>query len=180
MRNIGLKKRLRRELRKDTGKIDWEKARLRPYEKFTHSEMIIHSVDDSSYPDHDSSEVGISSWFKLELWDFYFNGLEFVVGIDGGIVDKQGNWAIAPHGKRWDAQTYREIKLFRLARIPFENIVEVDIDGDEYYPQPHLYCRYANGGEPYEGFRYVMAHDDYPWPMDPERQFKFVTIASPP
>ena len=30
------------------------------------------------------------------------------------------------------------------------NIVECDEEGDEYYPGPHLYCKYAENGEPYE------------------------------
>lgn len=171
IRNIALKKRLRRELRKDNGKIDWESARRRPYEKFQHRKMIIHSVDDTSYPDHDPHETGISGWFRLELWDFYFNGLEFVIGIDGAVADEDGSWAILPYGAPFDASVYEQVKLFRLARIPFASIVECDLDGDEYYPEPHLYCRFEHGGAPYEGFRFVRADGDYPWAMDEERQF---------
>ena len=63
--------------------------------------------------------------------------------------------------------------MFQLARIPYRNIVDVDMIGDEYYPQPHIYCRFADGGAPYEGFRYVLINDEFPWPMDPALQFKF-------
>src|SRR5205823_5074030 len=146
VRNVGLKKQLHRELLKDWGKIDREKARLRPYAKFLHTEFIIHSVDDNSYPNVDVSHGGISGWFKLEVWDFRFDGLEFVLGIDRGIVDEDGNWAVIHHGDRIDEKAYREIKMFHLARIPYENIVDLDLEGDEYYPQPHIYCRFANGG----------------------------------
>lgn len=173
IRNIALKKRLRRELRKDNTDVNWEAARGRPPEKFQHSKMIIHSVDDTSYPNHDARETGISGWFRLELWDFYFNGLEFVIGIDAAIVDKSGNWAVLPYGASFDERAFASVNVFRLARIPFGSIVECDLDGDEYYSEPHLYCRFEHGGAPYEGFRFVRADGEYPWPMDEERKFTY-------
>lgn len=172
VRNIALKKRLHRELLRDPKLVDWEKARRHPRDKFAISEVIVHSVDDTTYPNVDSRETGISGWFKLELWDFYFNGLEFGIRIDHGVIDDEGNWSAIEYGQQFDKGKYREIKMFRLARIPYSNIVEVDVEGDEYYPQPHLYCRFANGGEPYEGFRRVLIDPDYPWPMDPAKEFR--------
>jgi hypothetical protein len=38
--------------------------------KFSHSEVIIHRIGDTSYPDIEESE-GISGWFLLEVLDFY-------------------------------------------------------------------------------------------------------------
>lgn len=172
VRNIALKKRLHRELLKEHKLVDWEKARKHPPDRFAVPEVIVHSVDDAIYPNVDTRETGISGWFKLELWDFYFNGLEFVIWIDPGVIDDDGNWAVIKYEQPFDATKYREIKMYHLARIPYSNIVEVDVEGDEYYPQPHIYCRFANGGEPYEGFRRVLINTDYPSPMDPEQEFK--------
>jgi hypothetical protein len=173
VRNIALKKRLRRELRKDTREMDPEAVRRNPPEKFSHGEFIVHSVDDTSYPNVDTTKrTGISGWFKLEVWDFYYNGLEFVVGIDEGLADDAGRWCILKPGSPPPTDsTYKPIRMFRLAQIPYANIVEVDLDGDEIYPQPHLYCRFANGGQPYEGFGRVLI-GDYPWPLDPEKEFR--------
>lgn len=172
-RNMALKRKLRKELLKGPKDVDWDKARTHPPDKFHICEAIIHSIDDTMYPDTDAKSTGISGWFKLELWDFYHNGLEFVIGIDCGIVDENGRWAIIQYDQPYDEKKFTKIKMFRVARIPFRNIVEVDTIGDEYYSQPHIYCRFADGGAPYEGFRYVLVGDRYPWPMKPELQFEY-------
>jgi hypothetical protein len=172
-RSIAMKRKLRAELLKPPTEVDWDEVRNhRPYEKFAHSAAIIHSIDDTSYPDSQNEGTGISGWFKLEMWDFYHNGLEFIVWLDAGIVDSEDHWAILEHGHRYDQEKYTPIKIFRLARIPFRNIVEIDVIGDEYYSQPHLFCRFADGGAPYEGFRHVLANDGYPYPMEPTLRFQ--------
>ena len=127
-------------------------------------------IDDTTYPDVDVKSTGISGWFKLEIWDFYHNGIEFVVRVEYAVVDKDRCWALIEHDQKYDENIYRKIKLFRLLRIPFRNIVDFDTIGDEYYPHPHIYCRFADGGEPYEGSRYVII-GDYPRPMDPDLRF---------
>jgi hypothetical protein len=170
-RNIYLKKRLRKELLRDSKDIDWDKARINPYHKFKSSEIIIHSVDDTTYPGADVKGTGISGWFQLEVWNFYHNGLEFIVGTTDGIVDSEGSWSIIEYNEPYDEKKYEKIRMFVLARIPYRNIVDFDIIGDEFYPQPHIYCRFADGGEPYEGLRYVLISEDYPWPMDSKKQF---------
>ena len=171
-RNIFIKKNLRKELLKNPKDIDWEKARNEPHHKFESSEVIIHSVDDTTYPEVDVKGTGISGWFKLEIWNFYHNGLEFIVGIEYSIIDSEGRWSIIEYNESYDDIKYDKIKMFVLARIPYRNIVDFDTIGDEFYPQPHLYCRFADGGAPYEGFRHILISGDYPWPMDPKMQFK--------
>lgn len=40
-------------------------------------------------------------------------------------------------------------------------IVDYDIEGDEYYPYPHIYCNFGFNGQPYESFIYrVIIEDD--------------------
>jgi hypothetical protein len=170
-RNIAIKRRLYKELRKNPKEVDWEKARRHPPEKFETSEVIIHSIDDNSYPNVDVKETGISGWFKLELWDFYHNGLEFVVRVEYAVVDSERRWSLIEYDQRYDEKKYKKIKVYRILRIPYRNIVDYDTIGDEYYSQPHIYCRFAEGGEPYEGSRYVLISDEYPWPMDPDLRF---------
>ncbi len=175
LRNIALKKRLRRELLADPKKVDWEKARKHPPDKFRFSEAIIHSVDDTTYPQADDKRTGISSWFKLEIWDFYHNGVEFAFCVDAGVMDAMGRWSLLETNQSFDKSKFKEIRMLRLARVPYRNIVEVDTMGDEYYSGPHFYCRFANGGEPYDGFRWVLLHAEYPWSMDPEKRLTLDT-----
>jgi hypothetical protein len=170
-RNISIKKKLRKALLKNPQDIDWEKARIDPPHKFESSEIIIHSIDDTSYPDVNVKDTGLSGWFKLEIWDFYHNGLEFVIGVEYGIVDSEKRWSIIEYEESYDNKKYDKIKMFVLARIPYLNIVDFDTIGDEFYTQPHLYCRFANGGAPYEGFRHILLNTEYPHEMDPKMQF---------
>lgn len=43
-----------------------------------------------------------------------------------------------------------DIKAFLIGGIPFDSIVAVNWEGDEYYYFPHIYCHFNHGGEPYE------------------------------
>lgn len=46
----------------------------------------------------------------------------------------------------------------------------MDLKGDEYYRGPHLYCRFADGGMPYEDVVCAELGDDYDWPLDAEKR----------
>lgn len=54
-----------------------------------------------------------------------------------------------------------ETQLEVFGCIPFENIIEYDTDGDEYYRYPHLFCDYSCGEDPYEEIRYRF-RNEYP------------------
>jgi hypothetical protein len=49
--------------------------------------------------------------------------------------------------------------------------------GDEYYRQPHVFCRFANGGSPYETIGYAATEEPYRNPLEPEAQINLVTGA---
>lgn len=131
-RNLALKKKMQRDFLKRGNERGDSRHSRRPYDKFAHSEVIVHSLDDSTYPDIDIGP-GMSGWFKVELYNFYHNGLEAILGIDRGIIDKHGQWAAIASDQHFDRTRYQEVKLWRLGRIPWRNIREYDLDGDEYY-----------------------------------------------
>lgn len=54
---------------------------------------------------------------------------------------------------------FHVVKLFKTGKIPWRNIRHYDLQGDEYYRCPHLYCLYANDGMPYEGFGYYIINE---------------------
>lgn len=142
------------------------------YEKFGVSEVIIRRLDYSTYPEIDPAP-GISSWFKLETYDFYHNGIVFVLRAESGIVDDMGHWSFIPHGAEIDASIYAKCNIWRLGRIPWRNIRHYDLWGDEYYRCPHLYCTYSDNGMPYEDFTAAVIGDDYDRPLDSEDEFKY-------
>lgn len=128
-----------------------------------HPRIIIHSLDDDVYPNvSEASEGTISPWFRVEFAGHYHGGIEVYLSIENIIVDKgDGSWSRIIYGEKGIAAELREedvfagtrytvAKVFVIGRIPFRDIFEVDEDGDEYYSDPHLYCRFAEHGEPYE------------------------------
>src|SRR5690606_12865631 len=67
-----------------------------------------------------------------------------------------------PQSGSWLAAEYQDtppedwllINAFEIGNIPYDNIVDFDIEGDEFYICPHFYCRFDNLGEPYEEIWY--------------------------
>lgn len=128
----------------------------------------------------------MSSWVHLPFHGFYHNGIEVSLrtrGIVYVIIDRSSNpwwqsrWAIVdPHaeGIAWvgdgngdegysyrfydciDETRYIVRKARSLGRIPYRNIIDCDEEGDEYYAGPHLYCRFADEGQPYEAIVYKL------------------------
>jgi len=125
--------------------------------------VVVHSIEDELYPEIDTAAMGrISPWFRVEFAGLYHAGIEVYLGIDEIIVDRHdGAWAEVSYGVGglttaqqpvhvFAGTRYDVVKAFTIGRIPFRNIFEADEHGDEYYPEPHLYCRFANQGTPYE------------------------------
>ncbi|MBU1218357.1 restriction endonuclease [Myxococcota bacterium] len=160
--NVAMKKKLHELLLKK--KIDYEACRYAPHLKFESSELIVHSADGTTYPDWD--ENAFNGWFKVELWDFYFGGIEVVGWPIDIIIFTDHKWAEIPYEHKKDQRLKdRLTPVWPLKRLPYRNIVEFDPIEDEYNG-PHLYCRFAEGGSPFEGSRYVLRGDEYPWDQE--------------
>lgn len=157
-RNLNLKRRMKNDLlwteKELFSKYDADSIRYESWLKFKYHNVLIRSVDDTSFPlVKDDSFHRISSWFKGECWDFYENGLELVRdGVDL-IFDKDDNWDILQlDDPRKDNPDYkiRETDT-SFYRIPFDYIVDYDMSIDnEYYHIPSIYVTYSNNGTPYE------------------------------
>jgi hypothetical protein len=156
-RNIEIKRRIQRELIDHSVKY-YEVAET-PWARFTSGRVIIHSVDDTTYPRVDTDSPGISNWFRLEFFDLYHNGIEFRLTLIEVLVAEGGLWAIRNWRDDHEYPDLRHVNVWYLGRIPYRNIVEIDTIGDGIYPEPHLYCRFADAGMPYEEFRYVWSED---------------------
>lgn len=163
-------------------------GRERPFDQFRYSKFVIHRLEDDNYPDI-VNENGISSWCRLEPYDFYHNGIKVILWIESGVIeDCQGyagnmHWAIIPFGADFDRTVFRPISIWKLGLIPYRNIRHYDPNGDEYYNEPHLYCDFNVNGMPYEGIEYAVVAKDgeaYDWPLDPALQLPTETVAIPP
>lgn len=128
-----------------------------------YGEVIIRDVNKADdYPEIDEKIKGMSSWFKLGLMGLYHRGLEVGLRYESLIYDESY--------KKWRFTNYKnneakDISALLMGRIPFDWIVEVDWEGDEYYGDPHIYCHFRNKKkEPYEELVFVEKHDGFDRP----------------
>lgn len=150
-RNLGLKK----EIAKDFG--NWlnyssENRKLR-------SRMLLRAFDGSQYPDeNEPDEFGEYSWFRVEIKSLYNKGMEFIIGIEEIQVFEDYSWGFSPHENEQEGDL---IKVAKVRQISFTDIVDYDVDGDEYYMFPHIYCRFKHHGTPFENVYYYNIDKTY-------------------
>lgn len=112
-----------------------------------------HRLDD--YPDF-KEEPGISPWFRLGILGLYHRGIECGSFIERAAINPlTGQWHL------WTRQNELQLGFVGTAvkpilRIPYDNIIEIDAEGDEYDSFPHFFCEFANRGEPYEEVRWCL------------------------
>jgi hypothetical protein len=99
-----------------------------------------------SYPDIAEAK-GISPWFRGGLVNTYHRGI--LVALGWGTLTKHRD------GEHWRFTDYAseekgDIRVLLIGSIPYENIENVDWNGDEYYGYPHIYCFFTYKKEPYE------------------------------
>jgi hypothetical protein len=121
--------------------------------------VIIHNINYDTYPIADD-RPGISSWFWLEYFRPYFKGISFYMQVVDIKIDL--------HLKKWSLcekdvelpENFIKISAYRIGNIPYDNIIDFDVMGDEYYSFPHFYCEFNNLGEPYEEIWYQPVQRD--------------------
>lgn len=108
-------------------------------------ELIIRDLARvNAYPKVDDRPWGISPWFKVEGKDLYHRGLEVFLSVQNLVIDG----SVARHAK--ESEDTELTKMFVVGQIPFDAIVTIDWEGDEYYPMPHVYCWFDQADGPYE------------------------------
>lgn len=148
--------------------------------------IIVRSISDTSYPSAEESEEElISSWFRVFYYGQYHNGIEVllqntVVAIEDLNEVRSSKWTPVDLGEdveyQFSSDTHEPQKRFSnsfkykswdlvdamwIGRIPYRNIVNVDELGDGIYDGPFLFCRFADGGEPYEKLVYKVGNTFY-------------------
>lgn len=125
-----------------------------PFDKFRHSHVIVRSVSDESYPYTATELGGHPGWYRLATYDALHDGLELLLGTDSVVADFAGGWRRASPGERRE-QGNHLLRALRIGKLPYERIVEFDLDGDEYYPLPHLYCEFPDRHDPFTDVRFL-------------------------
>lgn len=156
-KKLSLKKKLQKDLLREIDRIHWDYLGYEPWIKFRYSSVIIRSIDDSSWPNLvENEKENMSSWFKGEFWDFYENGIEFISYGGDAIFDINGNWDLLKMGidSGVIGKEYKVVPYDTFLRIPFEFIVDYDMEPDKYHGLPAIYVEYAKDGMPFEEILY--------------------------
>lgn len=99
-------------------------------------------------------------WERTEIKDTYPNGVEFYSWIEYAMLDPEKckisllKSNIRPSKKVKKEPNLIPIKVFRVGRIPYSEIVKIKWNGDEYYTEPHFFCKFNNLRTPYEEYVY--------------------------
>jgi len=160
-RNIKMKQRMKKDFLKTKLNPDdtWDRIR-NPFKRFKSSEILIRSIDDKLYPHKNETDVfGNFSWYKVEPYDFYHNGLKVIIASRKIIIDEDGNWDVLIDESELSDLNFESEVAFEIGCISYENIIEYDIEGDEFYFYPHLFCDFRNGNNPYEQIDYAVQRD---------------------
>lgn len=147
-----------------------------PATKFKSGLVLIRNIDDLTYPSFDNEGEGISPWFKLELYDFYSDGIECYLNLESGLLDKDGQWAVGDDVWMLHSNETKKIGIYTIGCIPYSNIVTVDYDGDGNYPFPHLFCLFDANNGPYERMKYVYSGSDFDWELDTDKRVVKETV----
>tara|TARA_R110002049_G_scaffold61248_2_gene163390 strand:- start:2946 stop:3548 length:603 start_codon:yes stop_codon:yes gene_type:complete len=118
-------------------------------------DVIIRRINRAKeYPNLSSKNKGISPWFRADLLETYHRGVKIGLAVES-LVEVEGGYRKSRTGEN----NPDEIKAYLVGKIPYEYIESVNFDGDEFYGYPHIFCHFANKGEPYEELVYCIEHD---------------------
>lgn len=106
----------------------------------------VRRLDD--YPDS-VDRKGISPWFRVALVGQYHRGIELGLSLHSLAFEKNegpsGAWRLADPNADTDT-----ITAYLIGYVRYDEIEQVDWNGDEYYNFPHIFCHFSRGGQPYE------------------------------
>lgn len=109
-------------------------------------DIVIRDVDRvDGYPNVDENEKGISPWFKVGILETYTRGIKVGLSIVA-LTQSENGLRYTDH----KVNEEKDITAYLIGEIPFDSIVTVNWEGDEYYYFPHIYCHFNHDGQPYE------------------------------
>jgi len=150
-RNLDLKKKIAKEFG------EW--LNYSPENRKVRSRMLLRAFDGVQYPDeNEPDEFGEYSWFRAEIKSLYHKGMEFILRIEEIQIYEDYTWDFV---KFDDKPTGNLVQVAKVGQINFADIIDYDIDGDEYRNYPHLYCKFKYSGTPFENIYYYNLNKTY-------------------
>nr|WP_314839218.1 SMEK domain-containing protein [uncultured Flavobacterium sp.] len=152
-KNLAVKNEINSKLFKSNLSIkDHEILYYIPYRSFIYDSLIIRSIEDAAFPSYDDDESHpISTWYKAQIHDIYEYGIEMMITSSFDIViNTKLQWNFLndrdvqnlPSGLKY-------LRATILQRIPYDNIIKLDMNPDPIYGYPTLFVEYKNDKKPF-------------------------------
>ena len=152
-RSMELKKQLKKDIQVELHREQWTYSHYEPWIKFAYHNFILRDPDDKIFPEVDPENC---TWRKVESWDFYDRGLEFISHGGDAVFDELGYWDILKHDDPRKNNLKYEIRPYNVfTRLAYLNIATYDLESDPYYSSPTIYCTFfPDKGHPFSEILY--------------------------
>ncbi len=139
---------LRKKIEKDFQ--DWLDYKLEN-RKFS-NKMLLRAFDGKQYPNtNDPDKFGEYEWFAVEILSLYHSGIEFINSVKQIQVFEDNSWEFVNENSEIIGE---KINVYEIGQINFQDIVDYNKRGDEFYIYPHFFCKFLYKGTPFEKIYY--------------------------
>lgn len=118
-----------------------------PYRRFIYDSLIVRSIEDKAFPSFEVDEnFPDGTWYKAGIHNFYEYGIEvrlpFIAQL---VVNDEGRWNYLNDRSGKDVpEGVSIVHASVVHRIPYEYIVELEMEPDGYYGYPTLWLEFRD------------------------------------
>jgi hypothetical protein len=130
---------------------DFERVFYDPMYQFVYDCLIIRSIEDRLYPNFDNEDNPTPTWYKAQIHNLYEYGIEVTIYCPFEIVvNSNYEWNyLNDRDKNKLPNNLQCIRAHVLQRIPYDNVVKLDMCPDPVYGYPTLFLEYKNDKTPF-------------------------------
>lgn len=121
--------------------------------------MLLRSYNGKQYPNsNEPGDNGEYEWHGVEILRLYHAGIEFILVVKQIQVFQNNTWEFINDSSEIKGE---KIDVLEIGQINFQDIVDYNIKGDEFYMFPHFFCKYNYKGTPFEKVYYQNVKKTY-------------------
>lgn len=115
---------------------------------FKYEKLLVRSIDDNNYPVINLGEK--CAFFSCIFYNFYFNGIIVCISPDKKNIKIKSD----------DSEDTEALSAVKVSYLPYGNIIDYDVDGDEIYSYPHIFCDFEGNINPFEKNGFLVKDKD--------------------
>jgi len=122
-------------------------------------EVLLRAFDGKQYPKTNNPDKnGSYEWFKVEMLRLYHQGIEFISGLKEIQVYQDDSWDFVGKDSKISG---KKVTVYEIGQINFQDIIDYNKNGDEFYIYPHFFCKFQYKGTPFENIYYLNVKKTY-------------------